>query len=501
LGLQPLYDPLKRLWDYIIIQPSYIIFKRGNVILAKNGETGEIEFSGTDAATVIQSAIDALGTQGGKIFIKAGTYECKSSITLKQNLILEGEAPAHPWFFEGVTCLKFIEPIDGLTITLPEVRPSLQVKHLQIRGAGRDYDICGVKLTKLDMSRFEDVWIDGFKYGVYLDDCDSLLFENCHIINCYYGIYMTNTIETWITRSNIAGCDSGGVLVDKGYSNWITFNEFIGGGYSTTLQNQDAPAQAYVIANRMMNSAGGVKLRGSVRNIIALNTMEGIGDHAILLEYFAFRNLIEGNNIKGMAAGKSCVRLERDPTAPYITSENRIVNNFLEGGEGAYCADLATDNVINNVISDNDLLPSAGQPAINDYTGRNVKICNQVNGVLEEQFREIGLSVTVGTGNVYAEPTPYLIPFGRLRWFIVKFAIGGTFVAGETLTYAIKAYYSDGTEKIIERITSSTGDIWVKDESLFWLFEPGKAIWKLEFLAKSDQTTTAVTVTVDIVGT
>ena len=37
---------------------------------AKNGTTGEIEFSGIDAATVIQSA----STNGRKIFLKAGTY-------------------------------------------------------------------------------------------------------------------------------------------------------------------------------------------------------------------------------------------------------------------------------------------------------------------------------------------------------------------------------------------------------------------------------------------
>jgi len=52
---------------------SYIIFKDGGLIKAKNCRTGQIEFSGTDAATVIQEALNAL-PEGGKLFVKNGVY-------------------------------------------------------------------------------------------------------------------------------------------------------------------------------------------------------------------------------------------------------------------------------------------------------------------------------------------------------------------------------------------------------------------------------------------
>lgn len=52
---------------------SYIIFNEDGVVYARNGKTNQIDFSGTDASTVIQSAINSL-TNGGKIFIKRGTY-------------------------------------------------------------------------------------------------------------------------------------------------------------------------------------------------------------------------------------------------------------------------------------------------------------------------------------------------------------------------------------------------------------------------------------------
>ncbi len=51
---------------------SYIIFQDSGTIYAKNGTTGKIEFSGTDASTVIQSAVNIL-TKGGSIFIKTNT--------------------------------------------------------------------------------------------------------------------------------------------------------------------------------------------------------------------------------------------------------------------------------------------------------------------------------------------------------------------------------------------------------------------------------------------
>jgi len=58
---------------------------------AKNGETGEIEFSGTDVAAVIQSAIDALPVTGGEIFIKRGTYVIGTTITIPNDCFLYGE--------------------------------------------------------------------------------------------------------------------------------------------------------------------------------------------------------------------------------------------------------------------------------------------------------------------------------------------------------------------------------------------------------------------------
>jgi len=77
----------------LAVGASYVIFQEDGEVKAKNGTTGVIEFSGTDAATVIKSAIDALGTEGGKIFLKAAEYNITATIRIggKNYLEIAGE--------------------------------------------------------------------------------------------------------------------------------------------------------------------------------------------------------------------------------------------------------------------------------------------------------------------------------------------------------------------------------------------------------------------------
>jgi hypothetical protein len=82
----------------MVTEDSYIIFTDGYNVYSRNGFTGEIQFSGTDARTVIQNSINALGANGGKIHIKNGTYVISNMIIPapwpndgRGTLIIEGE--------------------------------------------------------------------------------------------------------------------------------------------------------------------------------------------------------------------------------------------------------------------------------------------------------------------------------------------------------------------------------------------------------------------------
>src|SRR5207245_1236318 len=53
---------------------SYIIYiDSGGTIYARNGTTGAVDYSGPDAATVLQNALGA-ASSGGTIFFREGTY-------------------------------------------------------------------------------------------------------------------------------------------------------------------------------------------------------------------------------------------------------------------------------------------------------------------------------------------------------------------------------------------------------------------------------------------
>jgi len=82
-----------------VVSPSYIIFKVGGMTYARNGLTGRVDFGGTDAAEVIQRAVDALEGKGGVIHLKAGEYVVDRTIQLKSNIVLEGDGM-------GLTVLK-----------------------------------------------------------------------------------------------------------------------------------------------------------------------------------------------------------------------------------------------------------------------------------------------------------------------------------------------------------------------------------------------------------
>jgi len=93
------YDKLRGLktaFDTLTEQPySWLIYKKGNLTVAKNGSTGGI-IKGKNASTVMQSAINTL-TYGGKIFVKRGAYNFGTNtleVTMKSSpyyLMITGE--------------------------------------------------------------------------------------------------------------------------------------------------------------------------------------------------------------------------------------------------------------------------------------------------------------------------------------------------------------------------------------------------------------------------
>ena len=73
---------------------SYVIYTDGSKYYAKNGSTGQVDFSSSDASTVIQNAINQIEGSGGKIFVRSGRYVISSTVTVKPYIDIEFERNA-----------------------------------------------------------------------------------------------------------------------------------------------------------------------------------------------------------------------------------------------------------------------------------------------------------------------------------------------------------------------------------------------------------------------
>lgn len=167
---------------------SYIIFKRDNLIYAKNGRTGEIEFQDEDAATVIQQAINALPDGGGKIFIKSGEYNLSTTVTISKtrvDIIGEGKS----------TVLKINGDYAGIKFYFESTTISMcSVREIKIEGPGTSYvNAHGIVVEKADRIKIINVRITGCRIGILFRRCRGADLILCGIKHCYYGVFAEET--------------------------------------------------------------------------------------------------------------------------------------------------------------------------------------------------------------------------------------------------------------------------------------------------------------------
>jgi len=240
--LQPLRDPLKLFTDQVITPASYIIFKDdAGRVYAKNGKTGAIEFSGTDAATVIQQAIDNTFAQGGgQVYLK-GKFSISKTIYLYPTVFLVGAGPGWPGEFYGST---LIGAFDGTVI---EIRANsgkvanTGILNLAIRPSNTANGI-GIKTNDVN-GNLKDLFIQnvmigyGGSHGIYLDSpslkawLSNVYVEYCGGAGIYitsgglradklyaygnkYGIYSPNIGDTVLSESQILSNSNGGIIYE-----------------------------------------------------------------------------------------------------------------------------------------------------------------------------------------------------------------------------------------------------------------------------------------------
>jgi len=192
------------------IPTSYQIETNGTTIWAINGETGVIDYSGTDAVTVIQDAVDAL-TDGGSIFIKKGTY-------------VFTDVP------NGTRLLEVTQ--DGIFIsgegysTIIEMKENAKTIHFD-----------GVSAGGVSNIRFEGEPTDDENHGIFAVDSEFIQVDNNYFNRfgdesvVYSRVNQSSIFRNIFNGSNGAG-SGGGIDLQATNTTDITLNKFMYPGHT-----------------------------------------------------------------------------------------------------------------------------------------------------------------------------------------------------------------------------------------------------------------------------
>jgi parallel beta-helix repeat protein len=324
---------------------SYIVFIKGDKCYAKNGMTGHIEFGPGDASTVIQSAINALGTAGGKIFIKAGSYSITSSIstsTSKISLVGEGAS----------------------TILTINVGGS---GNYGLTFYGGNIVISGLYLKSTDGSS-----------GIKIRDNSNVLIEKTTFESLSYGIYSWGSeVNVIISRCIFTSMSSPSIFID-GSKNIAVHNcifrncNSIGVYVAGSPYNVEICGNIFVDVNLNLQYYAPIVVRptgnGSqvlvTNNIIKFTTNPTVTANGILISgeyssaYSITRFIVVGNILDGGAFSNCNAGIYlHGYSASYLTVANGLIennhaHNWKYGIVLTYCTDIAViANKIENCSS------------------------------------------------------------------------------------------------------------------------------------------------------
>jgi parallel beta-helix repeat protein len=292
---------------------SFLIEKRGNLIVAQDGR-GRIQCSGTDAASVIQSAINSL-SNGGKILIKRGQYIISSSIVPKYGVVLEGEGwDTELYLANGVNVKMF----DISNSTADEV----QIRNMRLNGnKDNQTATCDVIDSRRHRCKFVNLEILNFyRHAITLTDGDYQTIENCYIHDG--GLASVQGCGIRVGTNSIYDTVKGCFIYNTGYKGIHIY-----GGASTIDQHA----------------------------LITDNIFWHIGQMGIYVSGYSQKNIIKGNRFldgydDNINVASGC-------------NYNTIVANEIIGGSYGYGGENGIIVASNyNIITDNicDYLSVAG---------------------------------------------------------------------------------------------------------------------------------------------
>lgn len=335
--------------------------------------------TGTNDQAVINSAISALGTKGGTVYLTEGTYNISGSINIGNSgvsLIGSGRATVLK-ITSGSSNIKAVN-IDGASANRLQ---GVYVARLRIDGNNKTgVNNTGVFLDYVNDSHLESIWTEN------ISGCG---------VDLWYG--NNNTIS----GCNLYGCSSSGSIRMTGqcFYNVISGNTTDGPGSGGIVEQGSSPENpgCNIIADNQIHGSApadtegwGIALGGNWNNIVSGNTIKSkiVGVYIGDCETIVSNNAINGNKQYGLSSTGtygiiSGNTLEANDTGVVMTHAN---------GEG--------NNIISSNSISNDYGSSAGKSAAGFVTScNNLIFANRVWGDIPSFGETYGILLQGGSGN------------------------------------------------------------------------------------------------------
>ncbi len=277
----------------ILATASYVLSHQ-KIYYAQNGNTGQIDYSGTDATTVIQSAIDAL-VDGGLIFVKRGVYSLTGCIVLTQGIHLLGEQGAVLSVGDGSQ--SFLNPFNILEVKGDNVT----IENLELDGnTASNLNLAGTTLDPAPAN-------PDMQSGIVVRSG-----QNPEILNCY--VHDTWNAGIWLAAidGDVEGAEIGSCQIERTGRSYLDSSstnppQSANGVYVFGMQG--ATSRSNIHDNQLTDTSGrGIYLHFDTDTIVSNNMLtkvpEPLGETAgIIVDDGAKRIIIRGNQISGYGPG------------------------------------------------------------------------------------------------------------------------------------------------------------------------------------------------------
>jgi hypothetical protein len=293
---------------------------------------------GTADNVQIQQAINALGSGGGKVHIKAGTYAIAAAVTIaSSNVAIYGDGQSTV-IKNGVAFNDYAIKVDNASL-----RTHLTFKDFKIDGSKLDNDAGGCLMaSSTSVSTFDNIWLTSCNDTALkiTGDIAGNFGSNNKINNVtldnggMVGLWITRNDENQITNTTISSFSQYAFYEDAGTQMLTGGNVFVGGSTHTT------GVGAYVKSNTLIqnNFFDGLKEEAIIMDgnrIRAMgNTLSGTANsagHSLILNLGGSNNTITNNNGFGGTNYPYAYEEQNSPTNTFLGN-----NNFTGGTSSVY---------------------------------------------------------------------------------------------------------------------------------------------------------------------